>query len=79
MITRSNHEIVLGDDVGAVDNGEVVSVPTQADDDQFFLVNVQGQMLCLLKWQVVLKQAQSVMGLGYLETRETLAVLLIQA
>ena len=79
MITRSNHEIVLGDDVGAVDNGKVVSVPTQADDDQFFLVNVQGQMLCLLKWQVVLQQAQLVMELGYLETRETLVVFLIQA
>ena len=48
--------MVMVDDDGAVDNGEVVSVLTQADDDQLFLVHVQGQMLCLLKWQVVLQQ-----------------------
>ena len=39
LISRSNHEIVLVDDVGAVDNDEVV----------LFLVHVQGQMLCLLQ------------------------------
>ena len=32
------------DDVGAVDNGEVVSALTRADE-QLFLVHVQGQML----------------------------------
>ena len=58
LITRSNHEIVLVDDIGAVDNGKMVSALTRADDDQLFLVHVQGQMLCLLKWQVVLQQEQ---------------------
>ena len=42
LITRSNHEIVLVDDVGAVDNGEVVSARTLAAEDQLFLVHVQG-------------------------------------
>ena len=49
LITRSNHEIVLVDDVGGVDNDEVVSALTLAAEDQLFLVHVQGQMLCLLQ------------------------------